>query len=132
MHHSRPLVASWGLCVRFWGVLDVRRKGTGERLSALHQDAQLAGGFLEPLDLRLQGVPLAVQIVGEALEADHRRRASLGDLRGRVGRCVQGLRDLAQDLATPVLAVAMVNRQVYAYGRARPGMASLKGFDNLA
>jgi len=116
----------------FVGVDDVGRKGAGEYLGALDQDAELDAGFLVPLGLGLPGVPLAVQIVGEALEADYRRRANLGDLRRRVGRCVQGLRDLAQDLAAPVLAVATVNRQVYAYGRARPGMASLKGFDNLA
>ena len=59
------------------------------------------------------------------------RRAGLDDLRGQVGRCVQELRDLAADLRAPVLAVATVNRQAYADGKARPGMASLKESGDL-
>ena len=55
--------------MRFRRVLDVGRKGAGERLGALHQDAQLAGRFLVPLGLRLPGVPVAAQLVGEALDA---------------------------------------------------------------
>jgi len=59
------------------------------------------------------------------------RRAGLDDLRGQVGRCVQELRDLAADLRAPVLAVATVNWQAYADGKARPGMASLKESGDL-
>lgn len=53
------------------------------------------------------------------------------DMRHRVARVVQELRDLAEAIASPVLAITTVNRAAYASGNDRPGMANLKESGDL-
>jgi len=59
-------------------------------------------------------------------------RAGRGDdMRHRVARVVQELRDLAEAISSPVLAITTVNRAAYANGNDRPGMANLKESGDL-
>jgi replicative DNA helicase len=53
------------------------------------------------------------------------------DMRHRVSRVVQELRDLAHALDSPVLAISSVNRTAYANSSDRPGMANLKESGDL-
>ncbi len=63
--------------------------------------------------------------------SDGRRGAGYDDLRGNVGRVTQELRDLAGELASPVLAIGSVNRAAYNRDDARPGLHSGKESGDL-